>query len=508
MIKKERNHLAFSTQIFVFCFFPAVLAGYGLAELLERKTAWSTFLRKYRVRDLILVGFSLVFFGWACFDGVFQLAEYVLAIYLAGRAIGWLQREKPFLRLYREQNPDAEPMRLRLSPVFFTAAVVLTVGLLVYFKYYNFLGELFHSVLRTSFEEKEILAPLGISFLTFSAISYLTDLYRGQAGGRNLLDCALYLTFFPKVVSGPIVLWKEFEPQIRGRATHLDQVTEGINRMILGFAKKVILADQFGACLATISYQEIDAVTAAMTVLLYSLQLYYDFAGYSDIAIGLSKFFGFEVQDNFRFPYRSKSIGEFWRRWHISLGAWFREYLYFPLGGSRGTLRRTLVNLSVVFLVTGIWHGAAWHYVLWGCLNGLAVVIERVIQDRPFYRRTPGWVRYAVTMVLVAYFWQLFRFETMAEVNECLGIALGLIRFDRIGYSWRYYFDLRLLVLTAVGVVGATVLGSPKLKQQWQRFSTHAAGYALQELGLLVLFGISLLFLVNSTYSPFLYFQY
>ena len=500
--------MAFSTQIFVFCFFPAVLAFYGLAELLEQKTPLSSLFHRYRIRDLILVGFSLGFFGWVCFDGIYDLSVYVLGVYLAGRGIVWFQREKPCLRLYREEQPDAQPMQIRLSPMFFTVAAVLTVGVLVYFKYYNFLAETVNSVFRTSFEGREILAPLGISFITFSAISYLTDIYRGHAGGRNLLDCALYLTFFPKVVSGPIVLWKEFEPQIRSRTTGLDQVSEGVNRMILGFVKKVVLADQFGACLASVSYYEIDAATAAMTILLYALQLYYDFAGYSDIAIGLSKFFGFEVRDNFNFPYRSKSIGEFWRRWHISLGTWFREYIYFPLGGSRAGLRRTLCNLSVVFLVTGIWHGAAWHYVLWGCLNGLMVVIERVIQKKPFYQKTPDFIKYTITMLLVAYFWLLFRFDTMEQVNECLGIAFGTVRFDRIAYSWRYYFDQQILFLTAAGVLGATVLGSGRLKKLWQRVSAHPLGYAVQELGLLVLFGISVLFIVNSTYSPFLYFQY
>lgn len=188
----------------------------------------------------------------------------------------------------------------------------------------------------SSNEPQSILAPLGLSFITFSAISYLADIYRGNASAGSLIDCALYITFFPKVISGPIVLWKDFQAQIKQRKMSLNLSADGINRIIIGFAKKVLLADTFGACLTNIGTQGIDQLTAFGTLILYMLQIYYDFAGYSDIAIGLAKLFGFEFKENFDFPYRSKSISEFWRRWHISLGSWFRQYVYFPLGGSRG----------------------------------------------------------------------------------------------------------------------------------------------------------------------------
>ena len=355
---------------------------------------------------------------------------------------------------------------------------------------------------------KALAAPLGLSFITFSAISYLTDIYRGQASAGSLTDCALYLTFFPKVISGPIVLWKDFQRQMPDRKISLELYTAGINRMMAGFAKKVILADTFGACLAEIGLANIDRVTAVGTLVLYMLQIYYDFSGYSDIALGLSAFFGFEFKGNFNFPYLSKSISEFWRRWHISLGTWFREYVYFPLGGSRVPLGKTLRNLLIVFALTGIWHGAGWNYFLWGGANGLLVVIERVIQNRPFYKKMPDVIKYGFTMLIVLLLWQCFRWSSMTDISALFGIILGTVRFDRICYGWQHYFDARILIFAVIGILGATVLGLPAVQRWKERMLSGKAGCLLQETGLLLLFVLAVLFMVNSTYSPFIYFQY
>lgn len=357
-------------------------------------------------------------------------------------------------------------------------------------------------------EVKSLAAPLGLSFLTFSAVSYLTDIYRGDAAQGSLMDCALYLTFFPKVVSGPIVLWKDFKPQIGERKTTLKAGIDGLNRIMIGFAKKIILADSFGACIAQIGISGIDRITAAGTLVLYMLQIYYDFSGYSDIAIGLSKLFGFEVKENFNFPYRSKSISEFWRRWHISLGTWFREYVYFPLGGSRAGCYRTLWNLAVVFTLTGFWHGAGWNYILWGGINGALVVAERVMQNKEFYKKTPEFIRYSFTMLIVMLFWQFFRFQDISDIVNILGIILGAVHFDVVFYTWEHYFDIQILAFVLVGIVGSTVFGSPKIMRQYQKGASTNIGFMLQELVVLILFMVSILFMVNSTYSPFIYFQY
>lgn len=244
---------------------------------------------------------------------------------------------------------------------------------------------------------KSLVAPLGISFLTFSAISYIVDIYRGNATSGSLIDCMLFLSFFPKIISGPIILWKDFQAQINNISISFNMNIEGINRIMIGFAKKVILADSFGVCLNLISLTNVDRITAIGGVFLYMLQIYYDFSGYSDIAIGISYLLGFKVKENFNFPYRSISISEFWRRWHISLGTWFREYIYIPLGGSHGSLNKTLRNLAIVFALTGIWHGAGFNYILWGGINAIFAIAERLFRNNTYYIKTPKIIKYVIT---------------------------------------------------------------------------------------------------------------
>ena len=387
-------------------------------------------------------------------------------------------------------------------------ATIAVLFCLIYYNYTGILAKIWNWMFNDHIEVKSLVAPLGLSFITFSAISYLTDIYRGEATNGSLLDCALYLTFFPKIVSGPIVLWKDFQGQIKGRKVTLDSSVDGLNRIMIGFAKKVILADTFGSCITSIGMSGIDSITAFGTIVLYMLQIYYDFSGYSDIAIGLSNLLGFNVKENFNFPYRSKSISEFWRRWHISLGSWFRQYVYFPLGGSRAGYHKTLRNLAIVFILTGIWHGAGWNYFLWGFINCFFVLLERVIQNKSFYVKTPNIIKYSFTMLIVLLFWQFFRFQNVSDVIHIIGIALGAIRFDKIFYTWQYYFDMRIFALAIIGILGATVLGSPKIHKVYQKFVSKSVGFLLQEIVLIGLFIISILFMVNSTYSPFIYFQY
>ncbi|MBF0786609.1 MBOAT family protein [Streptococcus sp. 19428wC2_LYSM12] len=379
---------------------------------------------------------------------------------------------------------------------------------MVYFNYSNFLIQVWNSLFGEQLPPKSLLTPLGISFITFSSISYLTDIYRGQARPGSFLDCLLYLSFFPKVISGPTVLWKDFQGQIGQNRISLTLITEGMNRIMIGFAKKVILADTFGACLAQISIHSMDQVTAFGTLVLYMLQIYYDFAGYSDIAIGLAKLFGFEFKENFNFPYRSMSISEFWRRWHMSLGTWFKEYIYISLGGSRKGKQKTLRNLAIVFAVTGIWHGAGWNYILWGGINAFFVVAERLIHDNKYYQKIPGAIKYIVTMGIILFSWQLFRFQNIADIVTVVSAALGKRTSQPIPYTWQYYYDFKLMSLVLIGIVGATVLGSQKIKRWYCSVMSTTAGYLIQEITLLAIFIVAILFMVNSSYSPFIYFQY
>lgn len=493
--------MGFTTSVFLFVFFPLCAAGLALDRLMSRFTFWE----RIRLRDWMAVGFSLAFYAWALFDGVFWLCGYIILVYAAARLFQALRGWRLALPLRREN--DERFLNSSLKTVLFVVAVCAVIACLIQYKYLDFALGIWNRLFSGNAAAPSLTVPLGLSFLTFSAISYLADVHRGQAPVGSLLDCALYLSFFPKVASGPIVLWKDFQPQIARRRTGLDDISAGVERIILGFAKKLILADMFGACLKQMG-GVMDVPTGWLAALLYMLQIYYDFAGYSDIAIGLGKLFGFHFKNNFDFPYRSRSITEFWRRWHISLGSWFREYVYFPLGGSRLGLRRTLWNLTVVFALTGIWHGAGWNYILWGGVNAFFVLLERVIREKAWYKRIPDGLKWFGTMLVVLFFWELFRFQSLGYLWFWLKIMLGLNHAGVPTFTWQYYLDTRTVFLIAVGVLGATVLGGERVRNAYDRFSATAVGLVLRKLGLLALFTISVLCMVNSTYSPFIYFQY
>ena len=348
---------------------------------------------------------------------------------------------------------------------------------------------------------------MGISFITFSAISYLADIYMGKDKAGNLIDCVLYLVFFPKVVSGPIILWRDFSKQIPTRQISLNSITNGVNRIMIGFAKKLIFADTFGACIASAA-SAIDVPTAWGIALLYMIQIYYDFSGYSDIAIGLASMLGYTFYDNFNFPYLSLSITEFWRRWHISLGTWFREYIYFPLGGSRRGKKRAIANVAIVFILTGIWHGAGWTYMLWGAINGICNIVEKLVSDKTWYQKTPKIVKWFGTMGVTFFCWELFRFNDMSACTQWFKIMFGLTRFTDISHTWQYYFDLRMIVLVMVAIIGATVFGLPKIQAIYHRSIQKPCVFLIHQIVIIALFVIAILFMVNSTYSPFIYFQY
>lgn len=299
--------------------------------------------------------------------------------------------------------------------------------------------------------------------------------------------------------------------QIKRGIPTSEEAIVNINRIVTGMAKKVILADTFGKAVADIQSNVgygIDSLTAWGGALLYMLQIYYDFSGYSDMAIGLAGLFGIRIRENFDFPYISQSISEFWRRWHISLGTWFRQYIYIPLGGNRKGFYRTLINLFTVFLLTGIWHGAGWNYILWGVINGIFVVGERCVRDKQWYVKTPAAVKWLVTMLIVFISWEVFRLPYLSDIRQYLGIMFGMIRFNAIDLTWQYFFEFKIIILMIAGILGATVLSSQKIKEVSYTINHSAVLYIVQEIMILLCGIISVMCIVNSTYSPFLYFQY
>lgn len=508
--------MLFTTQIFLFLFFPISLIVYLLCDLLSRIKIINKFIYKYRVKDLLLISFSFVFYMWSSVSNLPRLMIYILLVYILGLWVQKGYKNNYYLCLHQsnnlledktnKQNQDKQ-RKFSLSLVSLIVSITIIIFYLVHLNYHNFLLNLWNFLVGDTIPEKSLIAPLGLSFITFSSISYLVDIHRGQASAGNIIDFALYLSFFPKVISGPIVLWKDFKPQISKREISIDGFTEGINRIMIGFSKKVILADSFGATLAEINLTKMDSITAFGTMVLYMLQIYYDFAGYSDIAIGLARIFGFHFKENFNFPYRSKSISEFWRRWHISLGTWFKEYIYIPLGGSRVNKKTTLRNLLIIFVLTGLWHGAGWNYILWGLINATFVIIEHLRAKRD-YGRIRSFFKYISTMMVVFVFWQFFKYHDLKNVFIVFKTIFKGVSGGEVPYTYRYYFDLRTVTFILIGIFGATLLGSDKVLSTYTKLKKKKIFYILQELILISLFIISILFMINSNYSPFIYFQY
>lgn len=512
--------MGFTTEIFLFVFFPACFFLYFLIDRISAMRMIGKYCRLLRMKEIVLICFSIGFYMWASFEQLAQLLVYIPVVYGCGVCVERFGRGTDPSRVGTDDKYEHKKIEWRVGgALVLLFALVFIIGCLVYFNYLEFLFQWQYMLTKVpesavetasdligSNEIQSPLIPVGLSFVTFSAVSYIVDIYRGDAKPGSLIDCALYLTFFPKMISGPIMQWKHFGGQIRSMTFRFD--TAGINRIMIGFGKKVILADTFGLCLADMKLLAMDRVMAIGAILLYMLQIYYDFSGYSDIAIGLLRIFGFDCPENFNFPYLSRSISEFWRRWHISLGTWFREYVYIPLGGSRKGLIRTLVNLGVVFVLTGIWHGVWWNYIVWGCVNGLCTIIERILKGTVAARKTPEILKYILTMFIVMLCWQLFRYEEQKDLIYMFDLVLGNITNTDLVYTWQHYFDLRLLVFTCIGVLGATVAGMPRIVGAYRAAAATKTGYVVQELVLLLLFVTAIICMINSTYSPFIYFQY
>ncbi len=499
--------MGFTTQFFLFVFAPICFSTYYAVIFLERVRCLSAYMKKMRTKDIVLIIFSCGFYAWSCFDNIFKLIIYIMVIYQFARILQKSRMCKFYVKVEQERA-STNSKRIYLSTIILFGVMSLVVFYLVYYKYTSAIVYVWNFLFGDSLVAHNLVAPLALSFITFSAISYLCDVYRQDATAGSFVDCALYILFFPKIVSGPIILWKNFQKQIEDRKISLNLIVQGINRIMIGFAKKVILADSFGNCIISMGTSNVDQITAAGALILYMLQIYYDFSGYSDIAIGLSNLFGFHCEANFNFPYRSKSITEFWRRWHISLGTWFKEYVYIPLGGNRVSLKVTLRNLFIVFMLTGLWHGCGKTYFLWGIINAFFIILERIVVDKRIYKIIPNYIKYICTMLIVMCFWQLFRFGDVMEVVNWFKIILGTFTFDKIYYSWKYFFDFQMVCFTVIGILGATILGNARIQSFYYRIAETKIGYIAQEIILIALFLLAILFMVNSTYSPFIYFQY
>ncbi|POR03278.1 poly(beta-D-mannuronate) O-acetylase [Alkalispirochaeta sphaeroplastigenens] len=474
--------MVFSSPTFLFLFLPLFLAGY--------------YATPERNRSLWIVLGSWLFYGWWRFDFLLLLAASSLGAALAGRGIA---RAESHVQARR----------------WLVAGVTLALGVLGYFKYFNFgvesLSVVFQGLGLRPLPAAQVVLPVGISFYTFQIISYIVDVYRGTTSpARSFLDVMAYVSLFPQLVAGPIVRYSEIADQFASREHSLENLCRGAERFMLGLARKVLIADAV-APLAEAAFSSSDPGFggAWIGLLAYTVQIYFDFAAYSDMAIGLGRMMGFSLPENFRMPYHSSSITEFWRRWHMTLSAWLRDYLYVPLGGNRRGQGRTYLNLAVVMVLGGLWHGAAWTFVIWGGWHGAWLVLERFLRRTFSWRwrwQGPGKAR---TLIVVLLGWVFFRAETFSGAGVMVRALLQvgpLLRSQEplIASHLAWQMSSGALVALVAGLVIA--LAEPMLcsvghyhRERWT---------LLRSISLSILFGASLLWLLAASYSPFLYFQF
>ena len=468
--------MTFNTILFLFTFLPIALILYYIVPK--------------RFRNIPLVLLSLVFYAWGNPTYLILMAFSVVFNYITGLELdAYLQEE-----------------RHTGAKITMISAVVVNLLILGFFKYYGFLISTVNSITGLTLSAPELPLPLGISFFTFSVLSYVFDVYRGRAEvQKNFLDFSLYVTFFAKVTSGPIVQYKDMAPQLRERQMVPAKFGAGISMFLVGLGKKVLIADNLGATFSAISgLSTMSAGTAWLGMILYSLQLYFDFSGYSDMAIGLAKCFGFDFSANFDYPYLSASISEFWRRWHISLGAWFRDYVYIPLGGNRCSKERQLINLAVVWLLTGLWHGSAWNFVIWGVYHGIFVILEKfVLKD--IWPKVPKFLRIFVTTLLVFIGWVLFFSPSLSGAIHYYGQMFGAGHMGLFDGTFRYYFfgSLRLLIVAFLGC-------GPIVRRIHQRLCYYKGGKCtyVSVIGFVLLLILCVAYMMSATYSSFLYVQF
>ena len=465
--------MVFSSAIFLLLFLPIVFVG--------------NLLIKNKFSNYFLLLASLIFYAWGEPYLVFLMIFSVLFNWGVGLALSKTQGTIRKLCLF--------------------SGVVVDLGILGYYKYEGFFARLVNSIFgKEVITDLKIALPIGISFFTFQAISYIIDVYRGETeASKKLVNVALYISFFPQLIAGPIVKYKDINKQIEERTFDWIAVSDGFKRFIYGLGKKVLLANTLGKCVDIIySYDitSIDCKTAWIAAIAYTFQIYYDFSGYSDMAIGLGKMFGFTILENFEYPYLSHSISEFWRRWHISLGSWFREYLYIPLGGNRKGVFRTYLNLFIVFFLTGLWHGADMSFVFWGLYHGTFSIIERIGLKKVLNKVKILSVVYTFFVVNIG--WVLFRADNTLIGLRYIARMMLPWRHQDIGINAWNYMDLKTIVVFACAVLGMGLLKiivPDKIKGMWK----NSIPEALYCVGVLFLCISSV---VSDTYNPFIYFQF
>ncbi len=466
--------MVFSSTIFLCVYLPLVLLGYYICPK--------------KGRNLFLLIVSLVFYAWGEPKYVFLMIFSILVNYIFGR----------LMDKHRENKK-----RLKLMLVL---SVVIDIGLLSVFKYTDFIITNVNAIFGANFDLLNIALPIGISFYTFQAMSYTIDVYRNDVRvQKNLIDFGMYITMFPQLIAGPIVRYADVQDQLAERSVTTADFFEGVMRFVVGLGKKVLLANQMGAVWSDIYALggDVSALMAWTGAIAYTFQIYFDFSGYSDMAIGLGRMFGFKFPENFRYPYQSVSITDFWRRWHITLSTWFKEYLYIPLGGNRRGLARQALNLLIVWSLTGFWHGAGWNFVMWGLYYFVILFIEKLFLLKAL-DKLPKFFRHVYALLLIIIGWVIFASDDVSVLLPYLGSMFGAN--GAVG-GMDVYTLLTKAVLLIICCIASTELPK-KLFLSAAGAMNEKAAFTLKSVLTIALLALSMILLIGDSYNPFLYFRF
>ena len=470
--------MLFSSITFLFIFLPLTLLLYYLVPV--------------RMKNYVMLAASLIFYAWGEPVYIILMILSIILNYFCGQDI-------------YEKRDNARAMKMSLM-----FGVIMNLLILGFFKYYGLLMDTINAILPIDIPYRVLALPIGISFYTFQAMSYLIDVYRKEVKPQeNILYFALYISMFPQLIAGPIVRYIDIEEQLKERSINSTKFGEGAMYFIRGLAKKVVLANTFGSVyeqVAAMQMGSFSTLTAWVGAIAYAFQIYFDFGGYSDMAIGLGKMFGFEFLPNFNYPYIAKSITDFWRRWHISLSTWFREYVYIPLGGNRCTPSRHILNLLIVWMLTGLWHGAQWNFMFWGLYYGVILILEKYLWGSKI-EKLPSAVQHIYAFVLVLFGWVFFFSPTLGYAGQYLKVMFGIGAkgiFDKQGF----FMIFTNWLLIVIAILASAPRGYKLLKKITGCWQSEEVRAIVTCAVYIAMFLLCIAFLVTETYNPFLYFRF
>lgn len=471
--------MVFSSAVFLFVFFPITMILYFIPGRNEEKDISR--------KNLILCIASLIFYAWGEPVYIVLMCLSILFNFHLGLDM---------------ENYRNDRKRMKALLVF---GVVFNLFMLGFFKYSGFIADNLNAALGLEIEHDPLPLPVGISFYTFQILSYVIDVYNSKVRAQTkIVNFAAYISMFPQLIAGPIVQYKDIEKQLENRTVTIDNFYDGVIYFIRGLGKKVLFANSIGAVYSDIMAGGIgntSVITAWICIICYTLQIYFDFSGYSDMAVGLGKMFGFEFVQNFNFPYKAKSITDFWRRWHISLSSWFRDYVYIPLGGNRKGLTRTIINIFIVWSLTGMWHGAAWNFIAWGMFYGVLLILEKyVLKD--VLENIPTPLRHIGTLIVVMIGWVFFSSENIAQAGEFIGALTGFGEGGFIDSQAKYLLSENTFAIFAMGLSAAGVFDMISTREETRAYKTGKC------VMYFIIFMLSIAYLVSETYNPFLYFRF